>query len=368
MKVAYTHSGVRGISSYCLNLHDGLAARGVDSLIVAEAKWSKEPRACVYEPDSVLLGGIMPFVTRAPQVAERLSAYAPDVLHHHHPSGRLDFFAESLRSRLDVPLVVTVHVSVHSNAYAIDRVMGSFFRLVRGKFRHAAAWVAISGFVRDKLLEVGGLSPDRIVLVRTGVDTELFHPVAKPERDTLEVLFVGQLMPEKGIGMLIDAVSAVARHRKIRLRILGSGNLESILRQRTAGQKEIDWLGYSRDRAHIAGLYADSDVVVMPTRWQEAFSYIPLEAMACGTAVIASDAGGTGEAVTNGDNGYLFPPGDTDRLTRLLRHADPRELAEMGRRGRLFVLARHTNELFARKHHELYRNVIEEPERIRQID
>ena len=368
MKIAYTHSGVRGISSYCLNLYDGLEARGIESLIVSEAKWSKAPRPGVFEPNSRLIAGIMPFATDIPQIERRLGEYAPDILHHHHPSGRLDFFVERIRCGLDVPLVVTVHICVLSRDYVIEKVMNLLYRAVRKNFGRAVVMVAISDYVRQQLISAADVPPERIVLMRTGVDTELYRPMDREDRECLELLFVGQFMPEKGLPMLIEAVSRASRHRKVRLRILGSGNLERPLRRRTEGRSEFEWLGYSSDRELVARLYAESDAVVMPTRWQEAFSYVPLEAMSCGTAVIASRAGGTGEAVHDGDTGLLFPVGDTDRLTEILERARPDELWEMGLRGREFVLERHTEEAFAAKHEVLYRNVLEDPDNIRPVD
>ena len=63
MKIAYAHSWVRGTSSYCLDLHDGLESRGIESLLVSEARWSKSPR---FELDSRLIAGIMPFAAVIP--------------------------------------------------------------------------------------------------------------------------------------------------------------------------------------------------------------------------------------------------------------------------------------------------------------
>ena len=114
-----------------------------------------------------------------------LSGCSPDILHHHHPSGCLDFFVERIRAGIDVPLVVIVHVCVLSRGYVIEKVMDLLYRAVRRHFGHAVAMVAISDYVRQQLVTAAEVPPQRIVLMRTGVDTKPYRPIDREYRDNI---------------------------------------------------------------------------------------------------------------------------------------------------------------------------------------
>src|ERR1051325_10801161 len=73
------------------------------------------------------------------------------------------------------------------------------------------------------------------------------------------------------------------------------------------------------DRSELASRYRDSDVFVFPTIWEEPFGLVPLEAMACGTPVIATGTGGSGEFLVEGYNCLLVPPGDAHALAAAVR-------------------------------------------------
>ena len=110
------------------------------------------------------------------------------------------------------------------------------------------------------------------------------------------------------------------------------------------------------------------DIIVTPTRWDEAFSYIPTEAMASGTAVIASRTGGNTEIVQDGVNGYLFEQGNYGDLYQKLKRVDIERCWEMGRNGRALVLQRHPLTLFGSKYKSRYENMANDPAHLKPID
>jgi glycosyltransferase involved in cell wall biosynthesis len=231
-------------------------------------------------------------------------------------------------------------------------------------------YVAISRFVRDQLLEIGGLPPEKVVLLYAGIDPEVFKPTVKNHSDQLELVFCGQIMPEKGIDLLVDVVQELNRSgdRKVRLNIVGEGNLEPILRIKTRGNPAFNWVGYVNGPAEVARWYSYADAVVLPTRWDEAFSYVPLEAMGSGTPVIASRTGGNVEIVFEGRTGWHFNPSDRSGLYNVIRGIEKARCQDMGLYGREHIVAKHTLDAFGRKYSGLYRNMLERPDRIEQID
>lgn len=277
MKVAHITSGVRGLASYALNQYNYFDKNGgVENLIITSSKWRKQPIP-VYELDSFLIGKVLPWPKHISEAEDKLIEFGPDIIHHHHPAGRLDFTAGRFKKKLNKPMVCTIHMSVGSRKYFVDKVMNRFFVTVRRSLSKADVYVAISKYVKAQLEEMGGIPKERIVLLYAGVDEKVFTPLPRVPHDTLEISFVGQIMHEKGIDMLIDTVIKLAKVRKVRLNIIGEGNFKTVLQARTLGHSEINWVGYLNSQAKVAEFYAKSDVVVLPNRWDEAFSYIPLE-------------------------------------------------------------------------------------------
>ncbi len=367
MKIAHIHSGVRGIASYALNLYNFFKDSGDQSLIVSEAKWTKQ-RIPVYEPKSYLIGGIVPWARSVSEVEERLLDFNPDILHHHHPSGRLDFNIAKFQKALNKPLVCTFHMSVGSRKYMVDKWMNAFFLATRRNFRNADCYVAISRFVKKQLEEIGGVPDKKIVLLYAGVNPGVFKPVQYQKHDTLNITFVGQITPEKGIDQLISVVTRLNEYRKVRLNIVGNGTLKPLLMKKTRGNSAVNWVGFLNSPEKVGEIYAGADVTVLPTRWDEAFSYIPLESLSSGTAVIASRCGGNMEAIQENETGFFFSPGKGDELFDILKDIEISRLWDMGEKGREYILKKHTLDIFGNKYKALYNNLISEPGRIRQID
>jgi glycosyltransferase involved in cell wall biosynthesis len=368
MKIAHINPGVRGVATYSLNLNNSLIHdENVENLIISSSQWKKQ--SCnVFEPNSKLVFNVLPWVKNVKEVEEKLEAFEPNIIHHHHPSGRLDFHLENFKKKFDVPTLCTVHMSVGAKKYATDLVMHSFFMMARKNFKNINAYVAISQGVKKQLEEIGGVPKEKIVLLYAGVDPNIFKPVEYEEHDTLEVLFVGQVMHEKGIDLLIKVVNELAAVKKVRLTIVGIGHLKEILERKTKNCPEVNWVGYVKGSSEIAKYYAQADVVVMPNRWEEAFSYVPLEAMSAGSAIIASRKGGNIEAIEHGRTGYLFDVDNPKELFDLLKNTEIKQFWEMGRNGREEVLKKYTLELFGQKYKSLYENLLTNPYQINQID
>lgn len=371
MKIAHINAGVRGVASYALNIYNYFQKHdpAVDNLVVSARKWIKQPIP-VFEPKAVLVANILPWVLRPTEVLEKLQDYRPDLIHNHHPAGTLEFSVARFKRELKVPMLTTIHMSVGSKRYFVDKVMHNLFMAVRNNLRQSDVYVAISQFVRRQLLEIGGLPPEKVVLLYAGIDPEVFQPSTKNDSEQLELVFCGQIMPEKGIDMLVDVVMALNKSgdRQVRLNIVGEGNLEPGLRAKTKDNPAFNWVGYVKGPKEVAKWYSYADAVVLPTRWDEAFSYIPLEAMGSGSPVIASRTGGSTEIVFEGKTGWQFDLDKRDQLYDIIKKLDKNQCRDMGQAGREHILAKHTLKNFGQKYAGLYANMLEQPDRIRQID
>jgi glycosyltransferase involved in cell wall biosynthesis len=176
---------------------------------------------------------------------------------------------------------------------------------------------------------------DKIVLISEGVDTDLFRPATPDEREIREqhlahyqvsrpyVLFVSSLFPYKNASTLIDAFAmAMARQPEelafYSLVIVGgdvAGHMNDLRRQALDRglDRRVVFAGHVADRELIRSFYVGADLFVYPSRY-ETFGLTVLEAMACGTPVIASNATSLPEVV--GDAGLLVDPMDSEAMAQ----------------------------------------------------
>lgn len=197
-------------------------------------------------------------------------------------------------------------------------------------------------------------------VVHNGISWEVFG--AMPERPaaarSVPVMgAVGRLQPEKDHATLLQAAQRLTRAGiSFELRIAGRGRmLKSHLAFCKAHglESRVRFLGVMKD---LRDFYRDLDVFVLPSRAAEGLSLALLEAMATGCPVVATRVGGADEAIRDGREGLLVPPGDPDAmasaLARLLRH--PEERVAMGQRARERVRAAFTLEQMAQQMANVY--------------
>jgi glycosyltransferase involved in cell wall biosynthesis len=179
------------------------------------------------------------------------------------------------------------------------------------------------------------IQTERIRMVANGVDTELFRPALSAERNANEILCVGRASdPNKGIGNLIESLALLPDH--LRLTLVDDDHPNSPAREKARR------LGCA-SRLHITG-HIDSDelvrryqrasLVVVPSRY-EGFGLPAVEAMACGTPVVASAAGALTEVVGAAGGGVLVPPDEPRTLASAIADlmARPEIRTMLGKRG-----------------------------------
>jgi len=199
-------------------------------------------------------------------------------------------------------------------------------RGIRGawKYRRGAdAYIAISEGVREVLVR-GGVAPEMITVVPSGIDMEKFARVRDPAylrsefhlaEETRVIVNVAALAPHKAQSVLLDAVAGM--REDIRCFIVGEGALrESLARQ--AGElgvtDRVTFTGFRDDALEFIRL---ADVFVMSSHLEGLGTSI-MDAQSLGTAVVATRTGGIPELVADGDTGLLVPPGQPRALAEAL--------------------------------------------------
>jgi sugar transferase (PEP-CTERM/EpsH1 system associated) len=211
---------------------------------------------------------------------------------------------------------------------------------------------------------------DRISVIGDGVDTARFAPSPQSRAairtplglaaDRLVVGSVGRLDPVKNYGCLLDAAGiAIRGGLELSVVLVGDGPERDALQARIAAAPEL------AGRVHFAGDVRNAaewlnsfDVFVLPSAF-EGISVALLEAMAVGLPCLASDVGGNGEVVVQGETGVLFPADDAGALARLLLDAasDPMRYRTMGQEGRKRVEAKFSFDITLARYAGLYRRV-----------
>jgi D-inositol-3-phosphate glycosyltransferase len=181
--------------------------------------------------------------------------------------------------------------------------------------------------------------PNKMVIIPPGVDVSHFYPIPSDEAksfvglkpDSRMILFVGRIEPLKGVDTLIQAMCCVQLkeiNRPVHLAIIGgdpAASPEQMTAEMARLQKLCEVLGLDqsvvflgkRDQDKLPYYYSAAEVLVMPSHY-ESFGMVALEAMACGTPVIASEVGGLAYLVRDGETGFTIPAEEPDLLCEKL--------------------------------------------------
>jgi glycosyltransferase involved in cell wall biosynthesis len=220
-------------------------------------------------------------------------------------------------SRLGIPSVLDFHFEPHLESGLGRLAARAYRRIGPPAYRLADAVVVRSLAYAERSPSLDSVPRDRLRVVPNGFDPERFRP-GGPFRKGDYLLFVGRLVPYKGLEVLLRAL-ATARVGAPLL-VVGDGPLRPSLQQlaRRLGV-EAHFLGAVPDR-ELPALYRGARLTVLPSvNRQEAFGIVLVESMACGTPVLASALPGVEEVAQAG--GLTAPPGDADALAAQLRAA-----------------------------------------------
>lgn len=171
---------------------------------------------------------------------------------------------------------------------------------------------------------------------------------ASRKRYQANYLFVGQLIKGKGVDILIEACKKLKHD--FTLTIVGQGNeydkLEKLIRVYNLSEK-IELVGWVDN---VDEYYAKADLVIVPSRWQEPFGLIGIEAFSRFVPVVAFDVGGISEWLHHKDNGYLVKKRTPENLAEALEyvHQDPEVLDKWGQNGYLYVKENYCEKCFLR--------------------
>jgi glycogen synthase len=277
-----------------------------------------------------------------------------DVVHCHDWHGVLP---AALLWQRDVPMITTCHLPAATRFHYPGERATEFAVLLESlALRLSRRVIAVSQFVAREIERKYRAFADKIRVVLNGTDTVSFVRTAG-SREPL-VLAAGRLTLQKGFFDLLEIFGSVHRNApQARLRIVGTGPDErmlngAILESQAASATEL--LPFS-DRRALCAHYQQARVLAVPSVY-EPFGLVAIEAMACGTPVVAYATGGLPEIITDGVDGIMIAPNDRGgfaaALIRLL--GDQSEAECLGARARQTVLDRFNDEASHARTRALY--------------
>lgn len=228
-------------------------------------------------------------------------------------------------------------------------------------FSCVKAWVAISDFLRDKMIEAGLPAADVFTLP---YPWRLQNPVVNSRKSEEHYLFLGRLIDAKGITVLLQAWEKLEKQlnaRTPRLIIAGSGPLEAMVRSRASNLNSVEFVGHLSGETKRRAL-EHSKAVIAPSLWWEALGLIAYEAYDYGKPVLAAKSGGLQETVIDGQTGFLHDPGDAGQLAEQVLQLEQRTKyrQELGHQGRQWLLQNTDADDWQRKFSQILTHVFKQ--------
>lgn len=255
-----------------------------------------------------------------------------DLVHSHY---WLSVWAmEKLRERWLVPHVATFHTlgEVKNRVQPVETEPQLRLAIERECIAAVDGIIAFTGEEKDNLIGIYGAREDSITVIPAGVDLALFHPgdKAKARRrlglspESKLLLFAGRLDPIKGVDILLNSMTCLNDVSNLHLLVAGGdtvsgGEMDRLVAM--AGElgiaDKVTFLG-TVEHERMPLFYNAADVCVVPS-YHESFGLAALEALACGTPVVAARVGGLATIIIDGETGYLLNELSPEALARCLR-------------------------------------------------
>lgn len=283
----------------------------------------------------------------------------PDLVHASLTLSPLDFVLPDICEELNLPLVATFHPPFDSKIRNLkSSTQYLTYQLYAPCLARYDRVIVFSEIQRDLLIKLG-VPGDRVVIIPNGVDQRKYSPGYSSLKYQLRAknLFVyqGRIATEKNIEALLKAWKLAEMGDNCLLLMVGDGPIRSSLQPNYSKEHNIVWLGYISDEYQRIDILRAADVFILPSL-VEGLSISLLEAMSCGVACLATDAGADGEVLDNGAGVVLDTQGVTTQLKILLPlfRDHPEMISLLGNKARQRVLERYTLNQNITKLEQLY--------------
>ncbi len=312
-----------GLFSYSSEILRGLRANDMDVVFLYHGPKTRKRR----EIKEVQIGSLNlfnkdvisePFAQRV--IEDTLRAERPDVAHaslSFSLFSRFDFTLPDICHDFGVPIIATVHFPYDRRATFWGSASRSLYRLYATPLSHYDGVIIFSEEQKALLIDYG-VPAERLHVIPNGVDTRKYAPSVSTYKHEIHaqhlITYMGRVDPEKNVGDLLKVFADLNVPPTYRLVVVGDGTECERLRERYENHPQIIFTGWIASDEQRIRILRDTDIFVLPSD-VEGLSLALLEGMACGCAVVATDAGADGEALEH--TGILIDPESLQPQLRL---------------------------------------------------
>jgi starch synthase len=358
-------------------VHVAYLARELASRVelTVHCEGGERPGAVAHQPWDQLAGANQALRTMSVDLAMAATASGADLVHSHTWYANLGGHLAALL--YGVPHVMTMHSLEPLRPWKAEQLGGGYALsswCEKVAVESADAIIAVSSGMRaDVLAAYPAVTPERVVVIRNGIDSAEYAPdpgTAVLDRYGVDparpaVIFVGRITRQKGVPVLLRAAASLAPQAQLVL-LAGqpdtpelAGEVTGLVTSLQQTRSGVIWIPEMLPKREVIQLLSHATVFACPSLY-EPLGIVNLEAMACGTAVVGSQVGGIPEVVTDGETGLLVPPDDPAALAAALNALllDPARAAAMGTAGRKRAVAEFGWDAIAAQTAELYASLL----------
>lgn len=305
-----------------------------------------------------------------PNIQLKINDISPDIIHIQGPApGMVDFISKNKRTRI----IMTCHNGLDLNFNAMYKYLASAYRIfffprVVSKLDR---FILLSAALRDSSKLFANVPPEKITIIPNGVDIGKFSPGDKNKNEykrhlnintTFLGIFVASMEPAhfyKGVAYLLQAISLLKGNLDINFCLIGEGELKQKyieIAQSLGISNKVRFPG-KVDDCDLVNYYRAADFFILPSTSVEFMPLVMIEAMACGTPVITTRLPGPMDIITEGYNGCIVKPRDSQALAKTIEEiiSDENKLKQMQINARREALEKYAwdkiLELYVREYH-----------------
>ncbi len=258
--------------------------------------------------------------------------FHPDIIHVHFavPNGPA---AMAAAAKMKVPYVITAHLGdIPGTSPEKTKKWFSFIQpFTPPIWKKAARVIAVSEFSKQMALKSYNVPVD---VIANGIDYEkIKNPEVLPH-ETPEIVFAGRFVPQKNLFQVIKTLSEI-KDLNWHATLIGDGQDREKIEAAAAAAGLTDRISFPgwKTPEEVIEIFHHADILFMPSR-TEGLPVTGIQGMACGLALLLSDAGGNPEIITIGQNGYIHAPDDTEGFAKDFRFllSEPEKLLKMRRK------------------------------------
>ncbi len=301
-----------------------------------------------------------------------------DIIHAH--DWLVTYSAKTLKHAYRIPLVCTIHATEHGRNGGIHNDMQKYIHNVEWLLAYEA-WKVIcnSNFMKQELREIFKIPENKVKVIPNGVDIKKYDRIEKNMQfrrnfandNEKIILFVGRLVQEKGVHLLLEAIPKITTHyNDVKFVIVGKGNQLDYLKEKSflmGVTDKVYFTGYMSDQ-DLERLYKCVDIAVFPSLY-EPFGIVVLEAMAANIPVVVADTGGLGEIIEHGYDGMKAYIGNSNSLADCIIELlyNPQLCERLTQNANNKILRYYNYNIIAKKTSEIYKEIIAERETLEWV-